>query len=216
MPKKKSAVQRKLQAVLHIYCEGAKTEPNYINSYLQEKFPGNRRRSVIKVEPTKKNTPIQLVDEAVKHKKSSACPKNDIFWVVFDRESVIKYPDHLHAVASEKARLNGINIAISNVCFELWLLLHFQENGSPYGNYTDLINNSKLKAHLKENGIHEYDKANTSIFDSVKLRLDFAREAAKKMNKRTLESANPQKTKPYQLNPFTEIHLLLDAIDNFK
>ncbi|EEG06917.1 RloB family protein [Pseudogulbenkiania ferrooxidans] len=216
MPKKKSAVQRKLQAVLHIYCEGAKTEPNYINSYLQETSPGNRRKNVIRVEPTKKNTPVQLVDEAVKHKKSPTCPKSDIFWVVFDRESVAKYPDALHAEASQKAKSNGINIAISNVCFELWLLLHFQENGSPYSSYADLISNSKLKEHLKEKGIHEYDKANASIFDSVKGGLDSARKAAKKMNAQTLESADPQRTKPYQLNPFTEIHLLLDAIDNFE
>ena len=216
MPKKKSAVQRKLQAVLHIYCEGAKTEPNYIDSYLQEKCPGNRRKNVITVEQTKKNTPVHLVDVAVEHKKYTNCAKNDIFWVVFDRESVAKYSDTLHASASQKAKSNGINIAISNVCFELWLLLHFQENSSSYSCYDDLIRKSKLKEHLKGKGIHEYDKANASIFDSVKEGLDFARNAAKKMNEQTLKSADPKKTKPYQLNPFTDIHLLLDAIDNFE
>ena len=80
MPKKRNRPKRQLKPVMHIFCEGEKTEPGYLNGYLDRFFPGNRSLKVIKVEPTKKNTPKQLVDEAVSMKRSS--PKGDVFWVV--------------------------------------------------------------------------------------------------------------------------------------
>lgn len=44
-------------------------------------------------------------------------------WCVYDRD------DHPHlAEAGQMARDNGIHVALSNPCFELWLLLHFRES----------------------------------------------------------------------------------------
>ena len=79
MPKPRGERKRELKPVLHIFCEGEKTEPNYINGYLKKFCPGNRRLKVIKVEKTRKNTPVQLVDEAVTLKKDRNTPNADVF-----------------------------------------------------------------------------------------------------------------------------------------
>jgi hypothetical protein len=49
----------------------------------------------------------------------------DHVWCVFDVDEHPHIPD-----AKQQARDNGIELAISNPCFELWLLLHFQDQRS--------------------------------------------------------------------------------------
>ena len=48
--------------------------------------------------------------------------KYDEVWCVFDVDAHPHLPD-----AKQKAEANRIKMAISNPCFELWLLLHFQD-----------------------------------------------------------------------------------------
>jgi len=68
MPKKRCRHSIPLKPNLHIYCEGEKTEPNYIRSYIETRFPGTRLSPVRR---TRKNTPVQLVEEAIKAKEDS-------------------------------------------------------------------------------------------------------------------------------------------------
>ena len=204
MPKRRDKVQKKLKPRLHIFCEGEKTEPNYLTGYIEKMFPGTRLSYVRK---TKKNTPVQLVDEAVQEKKRS--PLGDEFWVVYDREAEIKYPDALHAKARDKADANGVMIALSNVCFEVWILLHFQKTLAVYGNYSDLYNRSKLKTHITN-----YDKGIRYSFSEDEIRL--ARENAITLNDSSKEAADPSWNSPHQWNPFTDVYKLLDAIDEFE
>ena len=214
MPKNRIRPEKKLLPKLHIYCEGAKTEPNYLNAYIGKNFPGNVRLKIIEIVPTKKNTPKQLVDEAV-HAKKHIHPEGDIFWAVYDRESRHKYSDKLHMEALQKARGNNIKIGFSNVCFELWLLLHFQDTCAPYSCCGDLLNNSNLKAECKKLGLADYAKGDKDIFAKIAGRVNEARKRAEKLNKSQLETADPAKTEPYHLNPYTDVHKLLDSIDKF-
>ncbi len=217
MPKKRPVASLPLLPVLHIYCEGEKTEPNYLNSYIGLKFPRDcRRRNVVKVEPTKKNTPVQLVDVAVAHKNSRDCPSHDIFWVVYDRESASKYPDSFHLKAYNKAQKNGVKIALSNVCFEVWLYLHFQANTAPFASYDDFMNQSQFKYRLAEVGINSYEKGDKSFFEAIQnSHIVNARNRATSMNSSTLASAPSGVIMPHLLNPYTDMHLLLDSIDSF-
>ena len=216
MPKKNNRKQKVLKPVLHIYCEGEKTEPNYLNGYINRYFPSNRRLKVIKIEATKKNTPKQLVEEAVNAKTAAKNNglEDDTFWVVYDRESKQKYADALHSMTYEKAQKNQVSIALSNVCFEAWLLLHFQDTTASYNCYDDLRSNSALRDECKKRGLVDYDKGNKEIFnileeDDIKK----ARNRAMKINQQTKMSADSSCTKPFHWNPYTDLHLLLDAID---
>lgn len=208
MPKSRKKVKKKVGPVFHIYCEGEKTEPNYINGYLCKKFPGERR---LKIEKTNKNTPVQLVEAAINAKNSKDCPEGDVFWVVYDRESTVKYSNELHQEAYVLADKNNISIALSNVCFEIWILLHFQENTAPYSNCDDVLSNSDLKkVHIKD-----YTKGNNEIFNQILDKVDDARKNAEMMNKATIKSADSCWVREYQWNPYTAVHYLLDAIDTF-
>ncbi len=214
MPKKRIKTNKKIKPVLHIFCEGKETEPNYIKGYLNDKHPTNRRLSVISVEKTQKNTPCQLVDEAFRLKSNKDTPKIDEFWVVYDRESSHKYSDELHAKAYQKARAHNINIAISSVCFEVWLLLHFIDLTTEYNSCSDLLKNSKLKPFMQEKGI-DFAKSSAKIYPAISENTTTAITRAEWMNKETLKASDHTANTPYKLNPYTTVHLLLRAIDDF-
>jgi hypothetical protein len=52
----------------------------------------------------------------------------DEFWCVFDVEWPRNHPHLPEAIA--KGVANNIRLAISNPCFELWLILHYHNHGS--------------------------------------------------------------------------------------
>lgn len=214
MPKPKPNRARPVPRKMHIYCEGEKTEPNYLQGYL-DSLTDSALRGVIKIEDTNKNTPRQLVQEAVNSKNSGNYPDGDVFWVVYDRESKQKYPDRLHDEALTLAQDHGINIALSNVCFEQWIIFHFTNSDASYSSYDDLLSNSCLKNKIKEITGKQYDKGYKNIFNLVKNDISKAKKIALAINKRTLSSAPKGVTKAHLLNPYTDIPLLLNAIDNF-
>ena len=88
-------------------------------------------RSLIVLEIEPRSTPKTIVDRAVELKKQAnrdakrSADDNlryDEIWCAFDVH------DHLLiAEAQEQAKANGVELAISNPCFELWALLHFQD-----------------------------------------------------------------------------------------
>jgi RloB-like protein len=216
MPKsRKNRPEKNLKPVLRIYCEGAKTEPNYIQGYLDKFFNANRRLKLVKIADTNKNTPNQLVDEAVNAKQqSNKDGLADSYWVVYDRESEHKYPEKLHDAAYKKAQKNDISVALSNVCFEVWLLLHFRESAASYSCFDDLRNQSFLREECRKRGITDYDKGEKGIFNIFSdLEIQQARNRAQTMNEQILQCADSSKTFPYQLNPYTDVYSLLDKID---
>jgi len=213
MPKKRNVSNREVKPVFHIYCEG-ETEEAYLHGYINKFYSGNRRLKVIKIEKTVKNKGKELVTEAIECKKK--CLKGDLFWVVYDRESEQEYPNEKHKIAYDKAEPKNISIAISNICFEVWILLHFQATVRPYNSYDDLIKKSPLRDLCKKRGLDDYKKGNKQLFDIFKKKeLDDAKTRAERMNQNTQENADPKWTMPYQWNPYTNVHELLDAIDEF-
>jgi len=204
MPKQRNRSKKALKPRFHIFCEGEKTEPNYLNGYIQRRFPGT---TLIKVEKTKKNTPVELVEEALKCKAAASTPEGDIFWVVYDREGTTKYSDALHAEARQKAG-SQIRIALSNVCFEVWLLLHFRNTLAPYSCYDELRKRSQLKKYIPD-----YDKADKRHYSDNEIAS--ARENAKRMNAQTQAGADRSWLHCHQWNPYSNVYELLDAIDIF-
>ena len=156
-----------------------------------------------------------LVEEAIKLKEDNETPEHDIFWVVYDREAKSKYSDALHQQALDKAKADNIHISLTNVCFEVWLLLHLVDSSASYSSCKNLLSESPLKAELKKLGIKKYDKAERKIFDVISSNIDEAKDRAKIMNSATINSSYYSSEQPYFLNPYTGIPELLDAIDNF-
>lgn len=211
MPKKKKSNTQSIKPVFKMFCEGEKTEPLYIRGYINH-FHSDKR-SIIVVEDTNKNTPVQLVDVAISAKKQGS--DNDIVWVVFDRESEAKYPHELHAQARAKALANGIQIAFSNVCFEFWILLHFGYTSGGYSSYDDLKKRSALVQNLQKLGISDYDKALPILFDKVKELVPDAIKYSERLKQQALKSAEHGKSAPHYLNPYVDVHEMFLDMQNF-
>ncbi len=120
-------------------------------------------------------------------------PEFDEFWCVFDADAVIEKLSR----AKERARQNGIELAISNPCFELWLLLHLGE--CPRERTTVAL---KRRASMR---IPDYDsKADfSSIYDGVT-------DAVSRAKKLDLEA---ERAKKPGRNPTTGVYRLIAAID---
>lgn len=111
-----------------IVCEGMVTEKCYFNDVR------HTERSLIDPQIESGGTPKTLVERAVdlKRKADSKARKlkddNQTYeevWCVFDIDEHPLVPE-----AKDQARANGIELAISNPCFELWALLHFQDQSA--------------------------------------------------------------------------------------
>ncbi len=221
MPKPRHA-KRFLRPVFYIFCEGEKTEPYYLEHYIREHCAGFRAirvnrvklADIIKIPKTEKTDPVSIVCLAIEQKKQSPLPDRDCYWCAFDRESEKEVPAAIPVKALEMAASHGIEVAFSNVCFEVWLLLHKQDGCAAYVSCDDILKRSKLKTYYPG-----YDKGCRRKFETAEIA--DARRRAVKMNEGTCSGNGldcSEEIRPSQLvklNPYTNFHRLLDAIDAF-
>ncbi|MGH3278223.1 MAG: RloB family protein [Trebonia sp.] len=128
---KRKVATRQPRKTLVVFCEGEKTEPQYLLALRQEPFVKDAAAVDIQVETGRGGAvPLTLVTLAVAARAKSAAEEAEIdeFWCVFDVEWPRNHPHLSEAIA--KARASDIRLAISNPCFELWLILHYRNHGS--------------------------------------------------------------------------------------
>ena len=111
-----------------IVCEGSITEPEYFDGFWRSCHNPRVRVHVPKdhgVPKTLVGIAKDLKNDALKQAKEQGDDNLafDAVWCVHD---VDDHP-HLHE-AREMADANGVELAISNPSFELWLLLHFRDS----------------------------------------------------------------------------------------
>lgn len=111
----RSGPQRRQRKRGLIVTEGTVTEVQYLQQLRQE-MP--RNLAVFKVHGAGKD-PLRTVKEAIKQKKCG-----DYDWVVclVDRDEHRNFDDAFRA-----AKENGIDVLVSNPCFDVWLLWHFED-----------------------------------------------------------------------------------------
>lgn len=113
---------------LLVVCEGAVTEPDYLRGL--ERWARNH---TVQIDiPLDHGVPLTLVRRAealADQARSAAKREDDAFlaydevWCVFDIDEHPNIDD-----ARQLARARGIQLAVSNPCFEIWILLHFRES----------------------------------------------------------------------------------------
>ena len=180
-----------------IVCEGTRTEPGYFHDLRHtERIP-------IELEISPGGVPKTLVERAVELKNTakkdakSAQDENllyDEVWCVFDIDEHPAVPD-----AKQQARDNGIELAISNPCFELWILLHFRDQRAHIDRAVVQRDCAKY--------LPDYEKA----VPFVKLHPNYE-EAVK----RALDLDAWQQTRGSEgSNPSTRVHKLTEKIKGF-
>jgi len=109
--------------IIYLFCEGEKTEPIYFRM-LSRKFRDLLRdKYSIQIKDTCHTDPLGIINDALQLKIESG----DIIWCVFDMNG---NTDTSIKEAVQKAG-KKINIALSNPCFELWFILHYDYSTAP-------------------------------------------------------------------------------------
>ncbi|MFF2329165.1 MULTISPECIES: RloB family protein [unclassified Streptomyces] len=110
-----------------VHCEGERTEDQYFKGLRTEL----RTLPVAICLGGEHGEPKSLVKAAIEHKKralrsaSDRWMEYDEVWCVIDVEAPV--PHEGLADALKLAGQHGIEVALTNPCFELWLLLHFKD-----------------------------------------------------------------------------------------
>ncbi|MFC4587863.1 RloB family protein [Sphaerisporangium corydalis] len=107
-----------------VFCEGKNSEPDYVNGLRKLPHIAENTALSIKIHPDQ-GVPLTLVKNAIEYKND---PEIDECWCLFDVEWPKHHPNLNQAISL--ASSNEINLAISNPCFELWLILHYQNCGA--------------------------------------------------------------------------------------
>jgi hypothetical protein len=107
-----------------IACEGAVTEPAYFNGIKAYLHNPRLHIEVLRREDPTLSAPEHVQRMLMRFTEEYRRRDGDTFWLVADRDSWRE--EHLSQVATEFQQ-RGFTMAISNPCFELWLLLHFEE-----------------------------------------------------------------------------------------
>jgi len=189
---------RTTQKVIRIYTEGAKTEPNYFKSIKDEL----RLNEIdIKVDGRGDHT-ISLVDWVIDMKNELSDTDEDTeWWVVFDKDDHFDFNK-----AIQKAEANGIGVAYSNECFELWFILHFEFLNTAIGR-------SKYYEKLTDLLFRKYDKSSSDIYDLIKDKESVAIRNAHNLQKMHSDAGV---TSCEKMDPSTSVHKLIERLRSFK
>jgi RloB-like protein len=120
--KRRIASRPELKTIV-VFTEGQSSEPDYINA--PKAIPKIAENYALSVEiHPEHGVPLTLVRSAVDRRRDSEV---DECWCIFDVEWPKNHPN-LHE-ATSLARDHEISLAISNPCFEVWLILHIKQFG---------------------------------------------------------------------------------------
>ncbi|MEA5579414.1 RloB family protein [Anabaena sp. UHCC 0451] len=126
----RSQPSRKITQKILIACEGSKTEPIYFKSIRNElRLP---TLEIIILPHQSKTDPGNIIERLIEERQQMKNDKrwttNDTAWAVFDGDEHIEKSLANWQGAINRANSQKINLAITNPCFELWYLIHFQDH----------------------------------------------------------------------------------------
>lgn len=108
-----------------IATEGKETEKQYFNCLLENSATLNTRIQ-IKILPTGENnqsSPEAVFNRLKSYQDEYALNEQDELWLMID---VDRWGDKKLADIAQKSKQSCFDLAISNPCFEIWLLCHFE------------------------------------------------------------------------------------------
>ncbi len=186
-----------------IVTEGTKTEPNYFEEIRRQNAVPSAH---VRVMPSEKGTePLQVVEFA--KETFSETRSYDRVYVVFDRDDHKTYNDALTKSVALDKKLKNIGgspvrfIAIPSVpCFELWLLLHY-EDVQAFWHRSDVID--KLTKYIPR-----YEKGATGIYKITEQHLEISSQRAALLRARFVAETGK--------DPFTKVDELVALLRSIR
>jgi hypothetical protein len=180
-----------------LVCEGEVTEPEYFRHWRL-----TLRTALIEIEIADEHgVPKSLVETAAARRRTAdrAASRQrddnlryDEVWCVFDVDEHPRIP-----AALDQARANGIRVALSNPSFELWALLHFQ-------NQTAYLSRDDARAALQRH-LPGYDKRLPA--ERLLPQYEEARRRARALSDNHVECGGDHAD-----NPSSTVWMLIDAV----
>lgn len=179
-----------------IVTEGQRTEPEYLKNFAD--IHGAKTVEVIPIgiggEP--KTVVKRAIDELRKVKKDSLGSRDSV-WAVFDRDEHPRFYE-----AKNLASAHGVQLALSNPCFELWGIFHYRD-------WDAYVDRHECQRILEENCSTYFAGGGKLFIDREAIRKNHPSAVAR--GKRSLirrsEEGNPEG------NPSTAMHLLMEHIE---
>lgn len=123
-PLKRETEKRPELRTIIAFTEGKNSEPDYINGLKKLPHIAENVSLSLEVHP-EHGVPLTLVQLAAERKEDQEV---DECWCIFDVEWPKNHPNLKSAILL--ARKKQVELAISNPCFEIWLILHHKDSSS--------------------------------------------------------------------------------------
>ena len=176
-----------------ILCEGKQTEPNYFTGFKQVK----RLTNIVVRRPRRKQVGPAGLLARLREELEDDLDWDEIYCILDHdgRDAEIrKFKTKLTAI-NQETNSPQIEMILSNPCFELWLLLHFEFTDRPFtsGGINSACENviKKLRRHLPE-----YRKNDTQVFGKCCNHIDVAIENVDRLRRiDSLSSSHMSRTR---------------------
>lgn len=183
-----------------IYCEDECAGKQYFKGLRAEL----RSRPVQVCIGPRHGEPVTLVKDAIAHRDRAPqspqdrCTAYDEVWCVMDVEAPRPHPGIGEAL--ELARNEGVSVALTNPCFELWILLHFSD-------ITAYRTSKEAQRLLEAHDECRYSTVRKHLrYEPLASRYADARERARRLRERA-GSADPLRE-----NPWVNVDDLVDVL----
>ena len=189
---------------LLIVCEDEKSSKLYFESFKRDEKLKRQLSSVdIEVVHPKDHSPVGLVNKAKEKKKKAKRNRNpyDEVWIVLDKDGHANLDQALIT-----ARDNKINVGLSVMCFEYWILLHFEKKKKHFTKCDDII------SYIKNTHFKDYVKS-INIYASLKDKVNIAIENGEWLMKQNQNDID-RGAKIYDLAAYTNVHVLVGKLLN--
>lgn len=191
-PLRRAAPTRSPKRKFVIYSEGKNTEPDYFRAVRRDLLGALVDLELIDAA----GVPMTIAEKACKRAaamkrgggRKSSFEERDQVWAVFDRDEHPKV-----AEALERCRVSDVGVAFSDPCFELWLILHFDDFDRPDDRHQVQTALAKLYAPYDPKG------SKSSDFGDLIPNLRDAEERAERQLKRREAEGQPL------MRPFTTV-----------
>lgn len=158
---------RRINQRILILCEGM-SEYLYAKA-LQQELPRALQHSIaVEIDYTHQNDPLSLAKEALRRSnkaKKERNPYNSV-WLFFDHDNSPQLQAALQLVEKHK-----LQIAYTSICFEHWLILHYENCGRAFQNAHEAI-------HYLRKFWPGYHKTRSKSFEVLRDRMELAVERA--------------------------------------
>lgn len=191
---------------LLIVCEDEKSSKLYFESFKRDEKLKRQLSSVdIEVVHPKDHSPVGLVKEAKEKKKKAKRDRNNYneVWIVLDKDGHANLDQALIT-----ARDNKIKVGLSVMCFEYWILLHFERKKRPFTKCDEII------SYIKNNHFADYVKSINS-YTLLRDRVDIAIKNGEWLMNQNQNDID-RGTKIYDLSAYTDVHILVEKLMNPK